>query len=94
MKYKRNEDIKTTLMPDGHVVLFNSKTEWAQVLNPMGALVWEFCDGYTSVDDMTGEIASLLQIENAAILQNDINSLISEFLGLGLVCETAAGKPS
>ncbi len=94
MNYKRNDDIKTTLMPDGHVVLFNTKTEWAQVLNPMGALVWEFCDGCTSTTAMTDEIASLLQIEDASTLQNDINSLISEFLGLGLVSETTAGKPA
>lgn len=94
MNYKRNDDIKTTLMPDGHVVLFNSKTEWAQVLNPVGALVWEFCDGCMSVPEMTGEIAGLLQVEDKSALQNDIKSLIGEFLGLGLVQETTAGKAS
>lgn len=92
MNYTRNEEIKTTLMPDGHVVLFNSKTEWAQVLNPVGALVWEFCDGSTSLSDMTNEIGKLLEIHDTAILQDDINSLIQELLDLGLVRQSTASR--
>lgn len=94
MHYQRNDEIKTTLMPDGHVVLFNSKTEWAQVLNPVGALVWEFCDGSTSVADMVDEIAGLLQVEDKSTLQNDINSLISELVKLGLIRQAVTSKLS
>ncbi len=91
MHYQRNDEIKTTLMPDGHVVLFNAKTEWAQVLNPVGALVWEYCDGATSVAEMTKEIAKLLQADRAT-LQDDINSLIGDLLSQGLICQAAATK--
>lgn len=90
--YERNEDIKTTLMPDGHVVLFNSKTEWAQVLNPMGALVWELCDGQTTEADMVAQIAQLLDLDDPVGLEKDIKSLIGELLGLGLVCQTSPSQ--
>ncbi|MBX9879527.1 MAG: PqqD family protein [Candidatus Obscuribacterales bacterium] len=92
MHYQRNDEIKTTLMPDGHVVLFNTKTEWAQVLNPVGALVWEYCDGTTSVMEMTDEISKLLETDKTA-LQNDVNSLIDELLTQGLIKQAQPSKP-
>lgn len=87
MNYLRNPDIKTTLMPDGHVVLFSAKTEWAQVLNPTGALVWEFCDGDTPIESITSQIGGLLAITDIPELQKEINSLIKELLGSGLLHE-------
>lgn len=92
MHYQRNDEIKTTLMPDGHVVLFDTKTEWAQVLNPVGALVWEYCDGATSVTEMADEIAKLLEYDKTA-LQGDINSLVAELLSQGLIKEAEQTKP-
>lgn len=91
MQYSRNQDIKTTLMPDGHVVLFNSKTEWAQILNPIGALVWEFCDGLTPSPEMVKQVASLIE-DDSPKLKDDINSLIKELLENGLIYPAGQDK--
>jgi hypothetical protein len=91
MRYQRVDEIKTTLMPDGHVVLFNTKTEWAQVLNPMGALVWEYCDGITSVNEMLEEIAKLLETDKNT-LAADVNSLVAELLAQGLIQEVVTSR--
>lgn len=91
MRYQRMSDIKTTLMPDGHVVLFNTKTEWAQVLNPVGALVWEYCDGVTSLNEMIEEIASLLETDKNS-LEDDVCLMLKELLSNGLIQESTAEK--
>ncbi len=55
----RNPELKTKLLPDGHVVVFNDRTLWAHILSPCGAAIWEFCDGRHNLDSILDELESL-----------------------------------
>jgi hypothetical protein len=93
MHPKRNPDVKTTLLPDGYVVLFSIKTDWAHTLNPTGALVWEFCDGQHSVDELVSEVEGLLAGSDRKRLTTEVESLLQELLAAGLVLDEA-GSPA
>lgn len=89
MHPRRNPDVKTTLLPDGYVVLYGADSDWAHTLNPTGAMVWEFCDGEHTVDQIAGEVAALLQTADKESFQTDIARLLDELIGLGLVSDAA-----
>lgn len=55
----RNPELKTRLLPDGHVVVFNEKTLWAHILSPTGAAIWEFCDGGHNLEGILDELQTL-----------------------------------
>lgn len=82
---RRNPDVRTTLLPDGHVVLFSTKTEWAHTLNPQGAVIWEFCDGSHSVDDIIEEVRQLMQEAAQEHVSRQVSEFINELLGSGLL---------
>ena len=72
-------------MPDGCVVLFSTKTDWAQILNPTGALVWEFCDGEHSVHEIAFEVSSLLGQPSSEKILPDVEALVKELFDGGLL---------
>jgi hypothetical protein len=55
----RQPGLKSTLLPDGHLVISNPANQEAITLNPVGAIVWEFCDGGTTVDEIIAEVVAL-----------------------------------
>ncbi len=91
----RNPDVKSTLLPDGNVVLFNDGNDWAHTLNPVAAMVWEFSDGHHCLGDIVREILSLSDVFQADVLTEEISVLVDEMLDSGLlVAEGAiAGRP-
>lgn len=72
-------------MPDGHVVLFSTKTDWAQILNPTGAVVWEFCDGSLSTGEIVDEVCAVLTLPKNEDQRRHIDELIKELLAAGLL---------
>lgn len=85
MNPRRNPEVKTTLLPDGYVVLFSTKTDWAHTLNPLGALVWEFCDGEHSVADIITELKELVCDLPEDGLSDQVNTFVTELLAGGLL---------
>lgn len=75
----RNSDITTRLLPDGRVVLYNPKTMYAHVLSPLGSIIWEFCDGDHSVDEIIVETAELIG-ETQQDVPQEIESAASAFI--------------
>lgn len=85
MHPRRNPDVKSTLLPDGYLVVSSCKTDWAHTLNPVGALVWEFCDGSHDVSQIVAEVVDLLpsgQLEN---LEEQVSKFVSELTASGLL---------
>jgi hypothetical protein len=83
---QRRPDVSSNLLPDGHVVIFCVKTEWAQTLNPTAAIVWEFCDGEHTVADIAQELATLLGSEGTE-LGDDVSKLVAELGEAGLLID-------
>jgi hypothetical protein len=80
----RNTGLKSTLLPDGYLVIANKGTGEAVTLNPMGALIWEFCDGNNSIDDIVVELLAL-GAPAVPTLHEDIRSLLEEMGKSGLL---------
>jgi len=85
----RNENITTKILPDGYIVLHNSKTEWAHTLTPLGAIAWELCDGLLTVQEIEQQVVELTERSNDHELKEQVVKLVDEFIALGLVVNRA-----
>jgi hypothetical protein len=84
---KRSDAIQTTSLPDGLAVLVNNKTNWAHTLSPLGALVWEFCDGLHSADQIVAELGSIPEVASRSTLRQEVIDLLAKFDEDGFVEE-------
>lgn len=88
MKPKRNPDIETKLLPDGHVVIFSNKSDWAHTVTPLAAIAWEFCDGEHSVDEITKCVIECAKIDGPlSQIQPEITQLLNELEQSGLLSD-------
>jgi len=86
VSFRRYPEVETNLLPDGCAVLFNTKTNWAQTLTPLGTIVWEFCDGGSSVDDIVDQIKECLSGEDEQPeLKQHVMDLLEDLEDGGLV---------
>lgn len=86
MRPKRNNEVETRILPDGYVVLFNTKNNWAHTLTPLGALTWELCDGQVSIDEIVDRIVELVGSETVdRKLKEQITTLVDQLSELDLV---------
>jgi hypothetical protein len=87
----RRPDVETFLLPDGSCLLFDSRTEEAHVLNVVGALVWDYCDGALSAEQIADELAPLLPEQPT--LGDDVREMIEALAGKGLL-RVAGASPA
>jgi hypothetical protein len=85
MKWQRKSDIKTTMLPDGHIALSSDKVDWVHVLNPVGALVWELSDGNTTSDEIFCQIQELIPSGDKIVLKEDIDQFTKELVDAGVL---------
>lgn len=77
-KPKRNEQIKTSTLPDGHAVLVSKETDWAYTLTPIAALIWEFCDGTNTIDDIVSCIQAIPEFSANQCKREEVSELLAE----------------
>jgi hypothetical protein len=82
---QRRADVRSTLLPDGYLVLFSTKTEWAQTLNPTAAIVWEFCDGERTVAEIAEELTELLGEAVKGDITKDVSQTVCDLVEAGLL---------
>jgi Coenzyme PQQ synthesis protein D (PqqD) len=76
-------DIETHILPDGSCLLFDPVASAGHVLDVVGALTWDYCDGARTPSEIAGEIAALLP-QNAQ-LREEVLHLLDEFAERGLL---------
>jgi len=86
-KPKRQADIRSTMLPDGHLVLYSETSELACTLTPIGAIVWEYCDGNHTADEIIGELRAIQEISLSAALEEEVVQLLNDFNDSGLLEE-------
>jgi len=86
VKPKRNPLIKTKVLPDGHVVLFNEANDWAHVLTPQGALLWELCDGSIELYEIFPTVGEATGRSSDGMLEQQLRQLVDELVSLDLLC--------
>jgi len=63
---RRRLDVETHVLPDGTSLLFDPKTEAGHPLDVLRSLIWDYCDGTLTADEISLEIAALLPQESEA----------------------------
>ena len=87
---KRNPDVQTKMLPDGHVVIFSQQSDWAHTITPLAAIAWEYCDGEHSVDEIIKQVLTYTEAPDVAEIQPAICALLDDFAQGGLVSDTNA----
>jgi len=88
---RQREDIETHIMPDGTCLLFDAVSNEGLALNAAGALVWDYCDGTLSADEIAAELATLLPEEQQT--QAETLSLLEELGKLGYLSADGVSDP-
>lgn len=74
----RQSDVQTTMLPDGHVVVVSSRTNWAFTLTPIAAVVWEHCDGLNSISEIVDKVSNIPEFAQTSNLEDSVAKLIRE----------------
>jgi len=89
----RRADIETHVLPDGTCLLFDPDTDAGHVLDALGSLVWDYCDGALSAEAITDEVAGLAPQESH--LAAAVRRLLADFAEAGLLaCAPRSERPS
>ncbi len=81
-KPKRNPEFNARLLPDGYVLIHSEKSTWVHTLTPLGGLVWEFCDGDKTAEQIADLICSRTQVPAK---REDVFELVKELDKNGLL---------
>jgi PqqD family protein of HPr-rel-A system len=79
----RIADVLELDMGDGFV-LYNHEADLVHSLNRTASIVWQLCEGDTTVQELASEIAEAYALDVQA-LEGQLAQLIAEFEALGLV---------
>ena len=72
---------------DDNVALYDDIGQLLIMLNSSAALIWECCDGATTVDDMVRQLA-VTHAADAAEIAGDVRRTVAKLAELGLVVHT------
>jgi hypothetical protein len=63
---QRRPEVETYVLPDGTALLYDSVTEAGHPLDVLHALIWDYCDGALTRDEIAQEVATLLPSDPTA----------------------------
>jgi hypothetical protein len=81
-------EIEAYIVPDGTCFLYDPTRDEGFALDQLGALVWDYCDGATSREQIAAEVSALLP--NHSDLAERVNELLAMFATQGLLLPDAA----
>jgi len=79
----QRETVSVEEVDDG-LVLIDTVTDEVHLLNGTAALIWEFCDGSHSIEDIAGEIQDVFEKDLPGI-SRDIHDLVASLKMKGLL---------
>ena len=80
---KARAGVETYIVPDGTCFLYDPTTDASYVLDQVGALVWDFCDGKTLVTTMIAEVSELAPTDDGVAAR--VTGLVADFASEGLL---------
>jgi hypothetical protein len=84
---RRRPDVEMHVLPDASCLLFDPVPGEGHVLNATGGLVWDYCDGEFSREQIADEVAAL--VPQVPTLRDEVLRLIDEFAQGGLLLSPA-----
>ena len=79
----KRDNLQKRDLEDG-LVLHDQQTSQVFTLNTTAALIWEYCDGNTSVEVIAQELATACNVKKEDMLKDVIN-IITDFQVKGLL---------
>lgn len=71
---------------DGNVAIYDDVGQMLIMLNSSAAVIWECCDGSTTVDEMVRDLAAA-HPDDAAVIGEDVRQTLRKLAELGLVTD-------
>ncbi len=75
---------------DENVAVYDDVGQLLIMLNSSAAVIWECCDGTTTLDDMVRQLAAS-HPDHAAEIGEDVRETVRKLCELGLVVDAEAG---
>ncbi len=69
---------------DNEILLLNEENSEIHQLNQTATLIWEFCNGENTIDDIIEALAGTYNVESTK-LSDDVDSIINSLKDLGLL---------
>jgi len=86
--HRRREGLYERELP-GELILYDPECDRAFLLNRSAAVVWDLCDGVTSVEQIAREISASFGIPPERALE-DAQTTVVNLEREGLLCQVAA----
>ncbi len=80
----RRTEVRRQNLPDGSVLLFDTRTSDAIAISQSAALVWEACDGAHPVATIADQLFTLYEAPHDQIVA-DVISVLNDFTARGLL---------
>ncbi len=78
-------DVRSRELPNGEAALMTPDDEVLILLNPLGVVVWEMCDGECAVDEIVATLATQFTSVDVAQIGEDVARLVGELQRLGVL---------
>lgn len=82
---KRHPDMAARLLPDGYVLLHSHRDNRVYTLTPLAGLIWEYCDGRNTIDDIVLSISQIEELAAPSELRSEILTVTEELNKAGLL---------
>ena len=82
--------LNVTVLPDGRWLLYDDADHSAVTLSAPAGILWELCDGETSIASLIGRMRVYYPSVTAAELEAEVLEMLDEFVTRGLVARHAA----
>jgi len=81
----RKKEYTTRLLPDGYIAIIDSEHKQVHSLPPVGALVWELCDGKHTIGEIADEISQMVEVVRQRNFVQEVSDLVTILTDRGLV---------
>ena len=69
---------------DDEFIVYNPATDRTALLNPTAALVFDYCDGSRTLEEIAGKVAAFFKIERETVLP-DVQAALKELTTKGFL---------
>ena len=87
---RKADGLNATVLPDGRWLLYDDADQSAVTLSAPAGILWELCDGKTSIASLIAQIGVYYPATPAAKLESEVLQILDEFVTRGLVSRHAA----
>lgn len=81
----KSDEINATVLPDGRWLLYDRIEHAALTLTAPAGILWELCDGETSIDLLVSQMQELYPETPESDLEAETRQVLRSFLEQGLI---------